>query len=187
MTDLPRAPRARRLPAPVEGRRQAPPAVEGRATPRPTASPSASAGESIDVIVSSPYLRCVGTVAPLAAKLGARGSRRPTRSPRARRLSQALRLFEKVQDHDVGALHARRRDAGPARPLRTARREAPRPPDGEGFRLGVRDRRRQGTSCPVRAAAQPPELHPSFTCWSPRRTVDAPRTPQVPWAACGSS
>jgi 8-oxo-dGTP diphosphatase len=54
----------------------------------------------VELVLSSPYLRCVGTVEPLAAQLGidvettdalAEGSD----------LSQALKLFEKVQDREV--------------------------------------------------------------------------------------
>ena len=39
--------------------------------------------EPVDLVVSSPYVRCVGTVEPLAAKLGVDDRDQPTRSPRA--------------------------------------------------------------------------------------------------------
>jgi broad specificity phosphatase PhoE len=58
------------------------------------------AHEPIDVIVSSPYLRCTATVAPLAAKLGLEVETADALAEGAR-LSQALRLFEKVQDRDA--------------------------------------------------------------------------------------
>jgi len=58
------------------------------------------ASEPIDVIISSPYRRCVGTVAPLAAKLGV-GIETSDALGEDARLAQALRLFEKVQDREA--------------------------------------------------------------------------------------
>ena len=58
------------------------------------------AGESIDVVVSSPYTRCVGTVAPIAEKLGVKVETSDALAEGAP-VSQALRLFEKVQDRDA--------------------------------------------------------------------------------------
>ncbi len=58
------------------------------------------AHERVDLIVSSPYLRCVDTVAPLAEKLGAHVETSDALAEGAR-LSQALRLFEKVQDREA--------------------------------------------------------------------------------------
>ena len=58
------------------------------------------AGESIDLVLSSPYTRCVGTVEPLARKLGIDIETADALAEGAR-LSQALRLFEKVQDREV--------------------------------------------------------------------------------------
>ncbi len=58
------------------------------------------AEESIDLVLSSPYTRCVGTVEPLARKLGIDIETADALAEGAR-LSQALRLFEKVQDREV--------------------------------------------------------------------------------------
>jgi broad specificity phosphatase PhoE len=58
------------------------------------------AHEPIDMIVSSPFTRCVGTVAPLAEKLGVEIETSDALAESAR-LSQALRLFEKVQDREA--------------------------------------------------------------------------------------
>jgi 8-oxo-dGTP diphosphatase len=54
----------------------------------------------IDLVLSSPYVRCVGTVEPLAAKLGV-GVETTDALAEGSRLPQALKLFEKVQDRDV--------------------------------------------------------------------------------------
>jgi 8-oxo-dGTP diphosphatase len=58
------------------------------------------ARKPIEIVMSSPYLRCVGTVAPLA---GRRKLEIETSDALAEgaRLSQALRLFEKVQDREA--------------------------------------------------------------------------------------
>jgi 8-oxo-dGTP diphosphatase len=58
------------------------------------------AKESIDLVVSSPYVRCVGTVEPLAARLGLAVETSEALAEGAR-LSQSLPLFEKVQDREV--------------------------------------------------------------------------------------
>jgi broad specificity phosphatase PhoE len=58
------------------------------------------ASEPIDLIISSPFTRCVGTVQPLAEKLGVEIETSDALAEGAR-LSQALRLFEKVQDRHV--------------------------------------------------------------------------------------
>ncbi len=58
------------------------------------------ASERIDLIISSPYTRCMGTVEPVAEKLGVDIETSDALAEGAR-LSQALRLFEKVQDRDV--------------------------------------------------------------------------------------
>jgi broad specificity phosphatase PhoE len=58
------------------------------------------AREPITVVLSSPYARCVGTVAPLAEKLGIHLETSDALAEGAR-LSQALRLFEKVQDREA--------------------------------------------------------------------------------------
>lgn len=58
------------------------------------------AEEPIDLVLSSPYTRCVGTVEPLAQKLGIDIEMADALAEGAR-LSQALRLFEKVQDREV--------------------------------------------------------------------------------------
>jgi 8-oxo-dGTP diphosphatase len=56
--------------------------------------------EPIDLIMSSPYVRCLGTVEPLAAKLGLEIETTDALAEGAR-LAQALRLFEKVQDREA--------------------------------------------------------------------------------------
>jgi broad specificity phosphatase PhoE len=58
------------------------------------------ARKPIETVVSSPYLRCVGTVTPLAErrKLDVETS---DALAEGARLSQALRLFEKVQDREA--------------------------------------------------------------------------------------
>ena len=56
--------------------------------------------EPLDVIVSSPYVRCVDTVAPLADELGVEIETTDALAEGAR-VSQALRLFEKVQDRQA--------------------------------------------------------------------------------------
>jgi len=58
------------------------------------------ASEPIDLIISSPYTRCVGTVQPVAEKLGVEVETSDALAEGAR-LSQALRLFEKVQDREA--------------------------------------------------------------------------------------
>jgi 8-oxo-dGTP diphosphatase len=58
------------------------------------------AQEPIDVVVSSPYARCVGTVEPLAARLGIAVETSEALAEGAR-LSQSLPLFEKLQDREV--------------------------------------------------------------------------------------
>jgi broad specificity phosphatase PhoE len=58
------------------------------------------ADKPIDLIVSSPFTRCLGTVEPLAEKLGVEIETSDALAESAR-LSQALRLFEKVQDREV--------------------------------------------------------------------------------------
>ena len=58
------------------------------------------ADESIDVVVSSPYARCVGTVEPIAEKLGIQVETSDALAEGAP-VSQALRLFEKVQDRNA--------------------------------------------------------------------------------------
>jgi 8-oxo-dGTP diphosphatase len=58
------------------------------------------AGAPIEVIVSSPYTRCVGTVEPIAEALGVEIETSDALAEGAR-VSQALRLFEKVQDREV--------------------------------------------------------------------------------------
>ncbi len=58
------------------------------------------AHEPVDLIVSSPYVRCVDTVEPLAEKLGTHVETSDALAEGAR-LSQALRLFEKVQDREA--------------------------------------------------------------------------------------
>ena len=54
----------------------------------------------IELVVSSPYTRCVGTVEPIAEKLGVEIETSDALAEGAR-VSQALRLFEKVQDREV--------------------------------------------------------------------------------------
>jgi broad specificity phosphatase PhoE len=54
----------------------------------------------VDVVVSSPFVRCVATVEPLAAKLGMEIETNDALAEGAR-LSQALRLFEKMQDREA--------------------------------------------------------------------------------------
>ena len=54
----------------------------------------------IDMVISSPFTRCLGTVEPVAAKLGVEIETSDALAEGAR-LSQALRLFEKVQDREV--------------------------------------------------------------------------------------
>ena len=58
------------------------------------------ASEPIDLIISSPYTRCVGTVEPVAEKLSVEVETSDALAEGAP-LSQALRLFEKVQDRDA--------------------------------------------------------------------------------------
>ncbi len=58
------------------------------------------ADKPIDLIVSSPFTRCLDTVEPLAEKLGVEIETSDALAEGAR-LSQALRLFEKVQDREV--------------------------------------------------------------------------------------
>jgi len=58
------------------------------------------ASEPIDLIIISPYTRCVGTVQPVAEKLGIEVETSDALAEGAR-LSQALRLFEKVQDREA--------------------------------------------------------------------------------------
>jgi 8-oxo-dGTP diphosphatase len=54
----------------------------------------------IDLVLSSPYVRCIATVEPLAAKLGVDVETTDALAEGSR-LSQALKLFEKVQDREV--------------------------------------------------------------------------------------
>lgn len=56
-------------------------------------------GKRVDVVVSSPYLRCTGTVEPLATKRKLTIETSDALAEGAR-LSQALRLFEKLQDRE---------------------------------------------------------------------------------------
>jgi broad specificity phosphatase PhoE len=56
--------------------------------------------EPVDIIVSSPYVRCLGTVEPLAARVGVEIETSDALAEGAR-LAQALRLFEKVQDREA--------------------------------------------------------------------------------------
>jgi 8-oxo-dGTP diphosphatase len=58
------------------------------------------AKEPIDLVVSSPFVRCVATVEPLAARLGIVVEISEALAEGAR-LSQSLPLFEKAQDRDV--------------------------------------------------------------------------------------
>ena len=58
------------------------------------------ASEPVDLIISSPYTRCVGTVEPVGEKLGIEVETSDALAEGAR-LSQALRLFEKVQDREA--------------------------------------------------------------------------------------
>ena len=58
------------------------------------------AEEPIDLVLSSPYTRCVGTVEPLARKLGL-GIEMADALAEGTQISQALRLFEKVQDREA--------------------------------------------------------------------------------------
>lgn len=58
------------------------------------------ATEPIDLIISSPYTRCVGTVAPVGEKLGVEVDTSDALAEGAR-VSEALRLFEKVQDREA--------------------------------------------------------------------------------------
>jgi broad specificity phosphatase PhoE len=58
------------------------------------------ASEPIDLIISSPYTRCVSTVEPAGEKLGIAIETSDALAEGAR-LSQALRLFEKVQDREA--------------------------------------------------------------------------------------
>ena len=56
--------------------------------------------KSIEVVVSSPYVRCTATVEPVAAKRRIEVETSDALAEGAR-LSQALRLFEKVQDREA--------------------------------------------------------------------------------------
>jgi broad specificity phosphatase PhoE len=56
--------------------------------------------EPITTVVSSPYVRCVDTIAPVAERLGIELETADALAEGAR-LSQALRLFEKVQDREA--------------------------------------------------------------------------------------
>jgi broad specificity phosphatase PhoE len=56
--------------------------------------------ESIDVIVSSPFVRCTATVEPLADKVGVEVETSDALAEGARP-AHALRLFEKVQDRNA--------------------------------------------------------------------------------------
>jgi broad specificity phosphatase PhoE len=56
--------------------------------------------QPVDQILSSPFLRCVGTVEPLAKKLGI-GIEVVDALAEGADLTQVLQLFDKVQDHDV--------------------------------------------------------------------------------------
>jgi 8-oxo-dGTP diphosphatase len=58
------------------------------------------ADKPIDLIISSPFTRCLGTVEPLAEKLGVEIETSDALAEGAR-LSQALTLFEKVQDREA--------------------------------------------------------------------------------------
>jgi 8-oxo-dGTP diphosphatase len=58
------------------------------------------AREPIDLIMSSPYVRCVDTVEPLAARTGIHVETSDALAEGAS-LSHALRLVQKVQDRDV--------------------------------------------------------------------------------------
>lgn len=57
------------------------------------------ATEPIDLIVSSPYVRCTSTVEPLATKLGIAVETSDALAEGAH-LAPALRLFERVQDRN---------------------------------------------------------------------------------------
>jgi 8-oxo-dGTP diphosphatase len=56
--------------------------------------------EPIELVVSSPFTRCVDTVVPLAERLGVAVETDDALAEGAP-LTQALRLFEKVQDREV--------------------------------------------------------------------------------------
>lgn len=56
--------------------------------------------QPVDVVVSSPYLRCVDTVRPLAEQRGREVETSDALAEGAR-LAQALRLFEKVADRQA--------------------------------------------------------------------------------------
>ena len=56
--------------------------------------------DMIDVIVTSPFVRCVETVEPLAKKKHLKVERNDALAEGAR-LPQALRLFEKLQDREA--------------------------------------------------------------------------------------
>jgi 8-oxo-dGTP diphosphatase len=58
------------------------------------------ARQSVELIVSSPYVRCIETVDPLSDRTGIPVEISDALAEGAR-LSQSLRLFEKVQDRDV--------------------------------------------------------------------------------------
>jgi 8-oxo-dGTP diphosphatase len=58
------------------------------------------ARKPIEVVVSSPYVRCIATVEPVAAKRRIEVETSDALAEGAR-LSQALRLFEKVQDRQA--------------------------------------------------------------------------------------
>jgi 8-oxo-dGTP diphosphatase len=58
------------------------------------------AGEPIELIMSSPYVRCVDTVEPLSARIGV-GVAISDALAEGAALPHALRLLEKVQDRDV--------------------------------------------------------------------------------------
>ena len=183
---LPRPPRQGRQPRRAGRTTTLRPAVEGRAARRPTASPTRSRDERDRPDPVEP-LRPVPSRRSSRSPTTRRPRRRarPTRSPRARRsptrcgCSRRCRTATSVLCTHGDVMQR------PARPLRTPRREARRPPDREGLDLGVRDRRRHGASRPVRAAAE--DL--SFTRRSPagRRSDGRAPGPPVRWTACASS
>ena len=124
---------------------------------------------TFDRVLSSPFVRCMETVVPIAGVHGrsgrtGRGARR--RRP-ARRGARA-----RAQARDVGCadVHARRRDADAARLLRVAGcRHSERPPVAEGLHVDARHRRAPAKSCARGTSPRPtPERRASL----PRRRTD---------------
>ena len=180
------------IPQPLEGRRRAAPAVEGRARRRPTASPSGWRDDGDHRVCRSPYVRCVRP-SSRSPSSSASTSRPSDALAEGAPLAEALRLFEKVQDEksvlcthgDVMQATSSTTSDATASKLRDHRMEK-----GSIWVFDIEDD--EVAPAPVRPATRPkpptgaPTLHRSFTGRSvPGRS--SRRGPPVRWAPCASS